>query len=86
VREGGVVAQGLEVDEFDEDIRVLLRVTVVGQLFLDILNLPMDDVLLSGFVLGLADGLDQVSRLLAEVLRDFVVLEEIVHACDERPI
>jgi len=36
--EGRVVAEGFEVDEFDEDVRVLLGVAVVEQLFFDVVD------------------------------------------------
>lgn len=76
---GGVVSECLEVDEFDKDVGVLLRIAGLAELPLDVLNLPMDDFLLGGAVLGLANGLDEQPRLLADELRSLVVLEEILH-------
>jgi hypothetical protein len=38
VGEGGIVTEGLEVNEFDEDIGVLLGIAVVIELFFYVLN------------------------------------------------
>lgn len=58
--ERGIVPQGLKVDELDQDVGVLLWVAVGGDLSLHKIDLSLNDFLLSGLVLGLADELDQV--------------------------
>jgi hypothetical protein len=38
VGEGGIITQGFEVNEFDENVGVLLGITVVAELLFNILN------------------------------------------------
>lgn len=78
--EGGVVAQGFEVNEFDQDVGVLLWVAVGCDLGLDIVHFPLDDFLLGGLVLGLSDEFDEVASFAAEAVGHVLFLEEGLHA------
>ena len=73
--EGGVVSQGLEIDEFDEDVRVLFGLGVGVDLCFDKDDFLLDNVLLDRFVFGLSDEFDEGSGFLAEGFGCFFVLE-----------
>ena len=70
-----IVPQGLEIYEFDQNVRILLRVACARQLSLDEKDLSLYDLLLCRFVLSLADVLDQSTGLSAQSIRNFLVLK-----------
>ena len=44
---GGIIAQGLEIDEFDEDIGVFFRFWISGYLSPDEYHFLLDDIFLN---------------------------------------
>jgi hypothetical protein len=79
MREGGVIAQSFEIDEFNQNIWILLSIACVSELNFDILNLSVNYFLFGGFIFGFSDHFDQSSGLFADQVRDFAILKEIIH-------
>ena len=76
---GCIVSKCFKVDKFDEDVRIILRVNLSGELIFNESNLSFDDVLLLLFCLSFADDLYQLSQVAGEDEGCILFGKQVIH-------